>query len=948
MTTEASVRVDVLGPLRLTVDGAAVDVRGTKRRAVLALLALAEGRTVTVERFADALWPTDLPESARQALHSHVFRLRSQLGAAAGRLETGPAGYRLALGREELDLAEARGLLATGRGLAGSDPEGALAALERAHALWRGPALADLLEVPPLQAAAEACAELHREVTDALVESGLAAGRGQQVLEVATASVAEDGLREPAVLLLVRALAATGRAAEALQVAREFRTRLADETGLDPSPALGELERSVAGGAAGPGAAPTTRGERAPRPATRLLGRDAELGALHRLLAAERLVTVVGPGGIGKTRLALEVALGTENATVLHLASVTDGSAVPHALAAALGLDVVRGDVLTACCTLLGDRSGLLVVDNCEHLLPAVGAMVDQVLTDCPHVAVLATSREPLGLPGEYVSRLAPLPLPHQDDRLTAVPSVAVFLERARRARPQAPVAPDELPLVADVVRRLDGMPLAIELAAGRLSSLSVAELRARLDRSLDLLGSPRPGAESRHRTLRATVDWSYQLLDEDERRLFRHLAVFPDGLALDDAERLAAEVAPSLDPGAPLARLVDASMVEAELGSPTRYRMLETLRAFGLDRLEDAGELTDAEERLVSWAVDLAARVGAGLAGEDEPEADALLRREMANLRAVWRLAMRRDLLEEAAAIVVALFDAVGYRDLVELRDWAEELAARDLSSLERPSLVLGVAAEAAYHRGDLDRAEGLARDGLERARDGADTWACQLPWSVVALARGEHEEVVERALAGARATGVAREALGVAALAKAYLGDLDGARVLQAQGEQHARSLSMRSWSAYVAGEIASLAGQHAEAEAHYERAADLARRAGASFLVGIAVVGLVAGRGRTGRTREALLGYRDVVDYFARTGNWTHLWTTLRNLAALLRSLGDEPAAAALETAADAAPDAPAVDGRRAATTPARPAPDRAEVLEIARSGIRRHLEVTVSRG
>jgi DNA-binding SARP family transcriptional activator len=259
-----SVRVDVLGPLRLVVDGAAVAVVGPKRRAVLALLALAEGRTVAVDHVVDALWPVDLPGSARQAVHTHVSRLRALLGSAAARLQTWPGGYRLDL--DELDLGQARTALARAR--ADRDPAGALALLREAHALWRGPVLADLCDVAPIAAAAQDCAQLHREVTDALVSCALAAGRPGEVVGLAAAAHAADPLREPAVLLLMRTLGATGRAPEALRVGREYRRRLAEETGLDPAPALGALERDIARGAAGPPVPDQ-------RPTTRLIGRES-------------------------------------------------------------------------------------------------------------------------------------------------------------------------------------------------------------------------------------------------------------------------------------------------------------------------------------------------------------------------------------------------------------------------------------------------------------------------------------------------------------------------------------------------------------------------------------------------------------------------------------------------------------------------------------------------
>jgi predicted ATPase len=503
---------------------------------------------------------------------------------------------------------------------------------------------------------------------------------------------------------------------------------------------------------------------------------------------------------------------------VLLLAPVTDPAAIPHALAAALSLKVVQGDVLSACVAVLAGRPGLLLIDNCEHLLDAVRDTVGVVLSSCPQISVLATSREPLRLAAEYASRLAPLPLPGPDQDLPRVPSVALFLDRAGRVRPGPPPTPAELRTVADIVHRLDGMPRAIELAAGRLSTFSLADLRGRLDRSLDLLGGGGPSGDPRHRTLRATIEWSYQLLTEDERRMFRQLSVFVDGVDLDTAERLGADLGLESDPGSVLARLVDGSMIDANFEGGTRYRMLETLRAFGLDRLAAAGEDKAAAGRMLRWAVELTAWVEAVMTSEREPEADAALRRELPNLRAAWRLARSRGSVDDAAAMITALFDAVTYRDLVEMRDWAEELADDPaLATHPRATAVLGTAAEAAYHRGDYPRADRLARAGLDLATDDAGSWYCLMALSVADLARGPYADVVEHSLAAAALAPRPRENLGIAALATAYAGDLDQARTLNERGLAGAVSPTMLSWGAYVAGEIDSCAGRSELAEQH-----------------------------------------------------------------------------------------------------------------------------------
>ena len=919
------VAVDVLGPLRLSVAGTVVDVPGPKRRAVLALLALAQGRAVTADHLLDAIWPGDPPESGRAALQSHVSRLRGHLGAAASRLQTLDGAYRLALADDELDAARARALSTRAR--AGPD---VLDLLREARALWRGPALAGLTDVAPLAASAAALDDLHREVTDRLVACAVETGRLDGAIDLAAGSVAADPLREPAVLLLVRALAAAGRAPDALAAARAYRRRLAEETGLDPGPELGELERAVAGGA--------VRGTTT-RPAAPLIGREGDLAQVRTLLERERLVTVVGPGGVGKTRLAREMASGP----VLLLAPVTDPAALPRALAAAVGLQVVRGDVLTACVGHLAAGPRLLVVDNCEHLLDAARDVVGALLDGCPELTVLATSREPLGLAVETPYRLQPLQLPNGEAPARS-PAVAVFLDRAARVRPGFVADGDDLALVADVVRRLDGMPLAIELAAGRLSGFSLHDLHDRLDRALDLLTGGRPRADARHRTLRATVEWSYALLEPDEQRLFRHLSVFADGVDLATAEDVAADLHLAGDPGAALARLVDASMIDAVFESAgTRYRMLETLRAFGRDRLAASDEADAAAAWLVRWASALATWVDAAHESDDEATADVVVRRELANLREAWRLARERGDLDAAAAIAVGLTEAAAWRDLSEPHTWAAELAGDPaLAGIPRAAAALGAAAHAAYYRGDYAEADRLARSGLALHPEGEAAWSCLTGRAIAALAAGGFAVTVEYALAAAAAATRPSGSLALAALGALYGGDVAQARTLRARATAAARCPTNRGFSAYVAGEIANLSGDPRAALEHYAEALDHFRTSGATFGTAITSVGLLSAQTRAGRTHDALRGFRDLLDYFTRAGNWTHQWTALRNLAALLRALDDPQPAALLDAAADAAPDAPPPPDGRATSATAGP-PGRAEALAVARAAIDRHLGV-----
>src|SRR5262249_52609814 len=294
----------------------------------------------------------------------------------------------------------------------------------------------------------------------------------------------------------------------------------------------------------------------------------------------------------------------------------------------------------------------------CEHLLPAVRDLVATLWHRCNELTILATSRERLALPFEQVCPVAPLALPASDqvEDLASVPSVALFVERARRVRPGFGTDESQAAAIATVVRRLDGMPLAIELAAGRLSSLSLTDLDRRLDRALDVL-SAGAHVDQHHGTLRAAIEWSYNLLPDHEQRLFRVLAVFPDGFDLATAEDIAREVTPTVEPTTAVARLVDASMLVATFADVPRYRMLDTLRAYGLDRFAAMNELETATDRLLRWAVRLVDWIEKAVMTEDEPWAAARLRAEVGNLRAVWHTARSTDNVDVAAALVSSLW---------------------------------------------------------------------------------------------------------------------------------------------------------------------------------------------------------------------------------------------------------------------------------------------------
>lgn len=949
----------VLGPLLLEIDGDPVEVPGARRQTVLALLAMAAPHAVSTGRLLDAGWPDESPASGLAALQSHVSRIRRHLGAYRDRLTHTGSGYRLDLRPGELDTEMFDRGYQEARALAATDPATAAALLERTRSLWRGPALAGLDENADLAAWARALTERWFAASELLAECALGMGDPTVAGAVASDIAGADPLRESAVTLLVRALAAQGRTAEALRVAYEFRRRLAADTGLDPTPALGELEQAVAAGTEGRQRPATVRQARSAHdgpvatPGVPLLGREAELVGVERLLASERLVTIVGPGGVGKTHLAMELARRAAEAmpaVVLRLDSITAGEAIGDVLARRLGLHADAGDLLSRCAARLATEAHLLVLDNCEHLLGAVRDMAGRLLESCPSLTILATSRERLAMPAEQTCRLAPLPMPDPERAADAigVPSVALFVDRARRAAPDFELGPRELPAVIAIVRAVDGLPLAIELAAGRLGAMAVGDVAARLDRALDLFGRGTPaevGSDRRHRTLRSAIEWSYRLLPDDERRLFRHLAVFPDGVDLDLAEVVAGELGQSVDPATAMAHLADASMVVADLGDgSTRFRMLDSLRQFGLDRLRADGELKGARERLRRWALGFARWFEVEVETDHEIAAAAALGREFANLRAAWTDARGDGDIDTAAEIALGLYGAASWRNLAEVWRWAIEMAVdANVRGHRLEAAVLGLAAEACwYSAGDLDRAEELARRACELS-DRDD----RLGWKVsrgalanVMLFRGDFDACRELVLAGRVGTAWESEAYAHAALAAGYAGDLDAADELLAMAETKPVSPSVRAWIRYVEGEVAAGKGAWPDAEAAYREAISASTTTGAEFITGIASVGLVttlAGRGAIG---EALDGYAGLIDYWERAGGWTQQWTTLRNLADLLDRLHDSETASRLRAAADAAPESSAAaPSAMAGAEPAAPVASRDEALSLARAAIER---------
>jgi predicted ATPase/DNA-binding SARP family transcriptional activator len=658
----------VLGVVRaLRVDGSVVAVGGPQVRALLALLSLDAGRVVTTRRLIDGLYGHHPPADAAHALQSQVSRLRRGLGDA-GLVEFDQAGYRLAVDPDEVDAHRFSRLAATGRvALAAGEASRAADKFAEALGLWRGPALADVLDAPFAEAQAARLTEAQLAVAENHAEALLAQGDHRVAATTLRELVSEHPLRERARALMMRALSAAGRQAEALTEFEDIRRLLADELGADPSAELAEAHLATLRGEL------TTRVIRVPAPFTSFIGRQKELTKVDALLATSRLVTLTGPGGVGKTRIAVEAGVrAASEVCFADLSLLSEGCEVPQAVAAALGLREsgffpsaaappgTEERLLAA----LADRRLLLILDNCEHVLQDAARLAHLLLAACPGLRLLATSREALGIMGESLCPLSPL---------NPAPAVLLFADRASAVRPDFAVDDTNHAMVRRICTALDGLPLAIELAAARLRSLTLEQVADRLDDRFGLLTRGNRTAATRHRTLRAAVAWSWDLLGADEQLLARRLTVFPAGAGLDEVQRVCA--LPEVD--GLLADLVDKSLVEVVDG---RYRMLETIREFGAQRLAEAGE---REQRLRAHAecfLDLAQTADPRLRGADQVIWLARLSAEHSNLHAALRWAVEAD-----QRLALSLIGALSwFWWLRGLRGDAAPLAAQLLSALD------------------------------------------------------------------------------------------------------------------------------------------------------------------------------------------------------------------------------------------------------------------------
>jgi predicted ATPase/DNA-binding SARP family transcriptional activator len=943
------VQFRILGPLEVAVDGTPVDVGGPKPRALLAALLVQPGTVVSTDRLIQVIWGDEPPAEALNALRAYASRLRTALGPPVRLFHRAP-GYLLDLVDGELDAAVFVRMLAAARerGAAG-EYDRVVQILDDALALWRGDALAEFADLDFAIIEIARLDDLRLVAIEDRIDALLRLDRDGEVVAELDGLVRRFPVREHLAVQLMRALYRGGRQTEALGVYRQLRARLVDELGVEPSEQAQELHRQVLAHDPALGPSRVAVGGNLPRRGTSFVGRDAELARLSAATGSAPLVTLTGVGGVGKSRLALEVAeleraRFPDGVWMCELAPLADTGPVSHAVAAALGVQQRHGlSIEQTVIEYLQAQSLLLVLDNCEHVLPAAAGLVGDIVAHCAGVVVLATSREALGVDGEQVWPVLPL---IDDDAAT------LFVDRARRTRPDFDPEQELGGAVAEICQRLDGLPLAIELAAARMRMMSATEVAQRLDDSRLLVGGPR-NAQPRHQSLTAAIDWSYRLLDHSEQSLFTRMSVFAGGADLAGVRGVCA--GPETTDGEVLdllTGLVDKSMVAATPDrAGTRYRMLETLRAFGRERLRESTDGIELARRHAVYFTELAERAARGVQG---PAEQAWVERTLPdrdNLRVAFDQLMTDGNGEAALRLVTSLAEVLQLRVGYESTAWAN--GALDIAPADHPlfAAAVGVAARGAWNRGDFAHARRLAARaagrvpsrGTARIAYPADVVAdvalyegdidSALPYweSEVVVARRHQDPIrlVWTLYYVAVCHAVRREPRSGVAAAR------ESVQVADATGNPTARSMAR-----YALG----LVGKKADPDGAlvlFDEAAGLAAQVQNFWWHGIAIMEAASTRGVHGDPAVAARALIEVLDHWDRTGDWTQQWLSLRYVVRFLVRVGADVQAWQLHRSLVAAGKPSPLDGpERCATVPeSGPALSRAEAVALARVTLNR---------
>jgi predicted ATPase/DNA-binding SARP family transcriptional activator len=923
-----TVEFRLLGDIEVRVDGRGIDTGHARQRCVLVALLVDVNRSVPADHLIDRVWADRPPYRARNALSAYLSRLRQLMaGADDVRITREPGGYVLSADPLSVDLHRFRHLV--GQARAAGRPADASALFDQALQLWRGEAFATV-DTPWFSDLRTSLEAERLAVTLDRNDVALLAGRHSELLGELSAAVRSHPLDERFAGQLMLAQYRSGRQADALGTYQQVRHRLLDELGADPSPPLQQVHQQILTGDDAPTAddqadtgvsrsveppgpsAPDRARSNLPRRATSFVGRDEEVVRVAAALRASPLVTLAGVGGVGKSRLAVEAAarqqaLFPDGVRLCELAPLDDGGAVGHAVAAALGVQQQHGlTIEQTVIEYLRVRRLLLVLDNCEHVLDAAASLLDQVVQHCPDVALLATSREPLGVEGEQILPVPPLP---------AEAATALFADRARANRPDFRLDLEGVGAVAEICRRLDGLPLAIELAAARMRAMNAEELAGRLDGGRFVSRGPR-GSPPRHQSLAAAIDWSYRLLSEAEKSLFTRLSVFAGGFDVGAVHGVCAEQGTTEDDTLDLLTgLVDKSMVSPMSGRHrSRYRVLETLRAYGRDRLREAGLEDRLSRRHATYFTELAEQAARAMQGADERAWVERALPDYDNLRAAFeRAAAERDA-DLALRLVTSLPELAHLRVGYESAGWAER--ALELARSDHPlfAAAVGSAARGAWNRGDFARARSLAvtADGRTPARG---TGRIAYPGDVladVALYEGDVDAALRHydaeVLRARRDGDPIRLVWSLYYVAVCHAVGRASERGLAAAQEslQVARSTAnptALSMACYALGLVLKKSDP-GRALALFDEAGELAASVRNFWWHGTALMEAAATRAVHGDAAGAARAFVEVLDHWDRVGDWSQQWLNLRYVVRLLVRLGADEDAVVLHHALVAA--------------------------------------------
>jgi predicted ATPase/DNA-binding SARP family transcriptional activator len=932
----------VLGSVGIVDADQILPVGGEKPRRLLAVLLAHRNSVVSAERLIDALW-RDPPDAAGATLQSYISRLRRfvELGDERTSLRNRAPGYVLEVPEALIDAGRFEHSLAEGSALLEADPYDALDAFDAALAEWRGPAFAEFADSEWIRPEAIRLDELQVVACEARIEAELKIGRHEQVVGELEALLVDHPLRERFGGQLMLALHRSGRQAEALQAAQELRRRLREEFGLEPSAAIRDLETAIleerpdldwvapAASAARNAASVSGREARrnVPAESTPLVGRERDLELATRLFESSRILTLFGPGGVGKTRLAQRLATNLmpnfdDGVQLVELAPVRDPSAVAAAVGDALDVQQRPNRSLPdSIVELLASQELLLVLDNCEHVLDTTSELVELILRWCPNVHVLATSREPLGVPAEVVWSVPPLPVPRNRDEplesLAGIAAVQLFVERARAAQPGFELDAATAEAVAEICIRLDGVPLALELAAARMRSMHPAQLAERLPERFRVLAGSRRATDPRHRNLRDLVQWSYELLTDSEQRVFDRLSTFAGSFDLERAELVCAgDGINEVEVSGLLVALVDKSMVVAEPSGPhARYRLLETLREFGRERLAERTDAGMAHAAHARVHIDLAEQAAVGLDGPDEAHWVEELDASFDDMREAHATALADGDTDRAIRLVVALREYAWRRIRYELLAWADATVTMPCATEHTMyPVALGVIAYGRFVRGELDASvEAGEAAGGAAVRLGTPTYGLAERAIGNALFYLDREveacEWMDRMLDAATAVdspSLIAHANYMRSVAETSVGNRDGGAAFAQQSAAAAdacASPTARAQAAYALG-LSFAEFDPDRALLLLDRSVQHAEAVGNRWIRAFALTESLWLRAKSGQTAGALRGYHDVIDTWFRGGDWANQWLSLRHVFAIFEGIGSDEVAATLYGALDRA--------------------------------------------